>query len=46
MEDALVSAMEKVNILMSGEKVADLTTKRVNKNISASGFSRTRGMGG
>ena len=35
-----------LNILMDGEKVGDLTTGRVQKNINASSYSRTKGMGG
>lgn len=43
---AVDSAMNKVYVLMNGEKVGDLTSKRVNKNINASSYSRLRAMGG
>lgn len=36
----------KINVLMDGEKVGDLTTKRVKDNINASSYSRLRSMGG
>lgn len=36
----------KINVLMDGEKVGDLTTKRVKDNINASSYSRLRAMGG
>ena len=39
-------AMSLVNVLMSGDKVGDITTKRVNKNINASNRSRVRAYGG
>lgn len=39
-------AMGKINVLLSGEKVGDLTTKRVRHNINASSYSRLRAMGG
>lgn len=43
---AVAETMSKVNVLMSGEKVADLTTRRVKNNINASSNSRLRSMGG
>ncbi len=50
MEDALTgaieSAMSRMYIGMNGEKVADFTTKRVDRNISASNNYRMRSMGG
>lgn len=39
-------AFKKVNVLMSGDKVGDLTTKRVRRNINAQSFSRVRAYGG
>ena len=39
-------AMNKVYVMMSGEKVGDLTTRRVKKNINASTYSKLRAMGG
>ena len=44
--DAVNSAMSKVYVMMSGEKVGDLTTKRVKRNINTSSYSRLRAMGG
>jgi len=46
MEAALVTAMNKVNVYMSGEKVGDLTTKRIQQNINGASYSRLRSMGG
>lgn len=50
MEDALTGAIEnsmgRMYIAMSGEKVADLTTRRVERNINASSNYRLRSMGG
>jgi len=46
LEDAMISAMARVNVLMSGEKVGDLTTRRVERNLNASNVSRIRSMGG
>ena len=43
---AVGNAIGKVNVLMSGEKVGDLTTKRVKNNINASSTSRVRALGG
>lgn len=39
-------AMERVSVNMSGEKVGDLTTKRVKNNINASSYSKLRAKGG
>lgn len=39
-------AVKKINVLMSGDKVGNLTTKRVKHNISAQSFSRQRAYGG
>lgn len=39
-------AFKKVNVLMSGEKVGDLTTRRVRRNLNASSYSRQRAYGG
>jgi hypothetical protein len=46
MENALVTAMESVSVYMSGQKVGDLTTKRIRSNINAESSSRQRAMGG
>lgn len=44
--DAVNRAFKKVNVLMSGEKVGDLTTKRVRRNVNASTYSKQRAYGG
>lgn len=44
--DAVSAAMSKVYVMMSGEKVGDLTTRRVKNNINASSYSRLRAYGG
>lgn len=46
LEAAIERSMSRMNISMNGEKVADLTTDRVNRNISGSDHSRKRAMGG
>ena len=46
MEAALITAMNRVNVYMSGEKVGDLTTKRVRNNINESSHARLRSYGG
>lgn len=46
MESALITAMNRVKVYMSGEKVGDLTTKRVRNNINSTNHARTRSMGG
>lgn len=43
---AVKEAMKEVKVMMSGEKVGDLTTKRVRNNINAKSYSRVRGFGG
>lgn len=43
---AVNRAFKKVNVLMSGEKVGDLTTRRVRRNLNASSYSRQRAYGG
>ena len=43
---AIENAMGRVMVMMSGEKVGDLTTKRVKDNINAGSFSRIRALGG
>ena len=43
---AVKEAFKHANVLMSGEKVGDLTTKRVRRNINARTFARTRAFGG
>lgn len=40
------AAMGRINVLLNGEKVGDLTTRRIDKNITASSYSRLRAMGG
>ena len=44
--DAIEESMSKIAVMMSGEKVGDLTTKRVRNNIKAYDYARTRAMGG
>ena len=44
--DSINKAFKKVNVLMNGEKVGDLTTKRVNRNVNANSYSRQRAYGG
>ena len=39
-------AMGRVNVLLSGDKVGDLTTRRIKRNINAQSASVIRGMGG
>lgn len=39
-------AMGRVNVMMSGEKVGNLTTKQVGRNINANNYSKLRAMGG
>lgn len=39
-------AIERISVNMSGEKVGDLTTKRVKNNINASSYSKLRAKGG
>lgn len=46
LEDALVSALEKVGVYMGPEKVGDLTTKRTRANINNESRSRQRAYGG
>ena len=43
---AVNAAMSKVYVMLNGDKVGDLTSKRVNRNINASSYSRLRAMGG
>ena len=43
---AVDKAMSKVYVMLSGEKVGDLTTKRVKNNINAINYSRLRALGG
>lgn len=43
---AVNQAISRVNVMMSGEKVGDLTTKRVKRNINANSYSRQRALGG
>ena len=40
------AAMGRINVLLNGEKVGDLTTRRIDKNITANSYSRLRAMGG
>ena len=50
MGDAIASAVEKamsrVYVMMSGEKVGDLTTRRIRNNLNASSYSKLRAYGG
>lgn len=43
---AVEAAMSRVYVMMSGEKVGDLTTRRIKKNLNASSYSRMRALGG
>ena len=43
---AIENAMGRVMVMMSGEKVGDLTTRQVKNNINADSFSRIRALGG
>ena len=45
-EESVGNAMARVNIFMSGERVADLTADRARHNAEAFTYSRVRGMGG
>ena len=50
MGDAIAAAVEKamsrVYVMMSGEKVGDLTTRRIRNNLNASSYSKLRALGG
>ena len=46
MEETLITAMNRVSVNMSGEKVGDLTTKRIKNNINDSSYARMRSLGG
>lgn len=50
MGDAIAAAVEKamsrVYVMMSGEKVGDLTTRRIRNNLNASSYSKLRAYGG
>lgn len=46
MESALITAMNRVGVYMSGDKVGDLTTRRVKNNINEASHARMRSMGG
>ena len=39
-------AMGEVRVMMSGEKVGDLTTKRIKNNINANSYAKVRALGG
>ena len=43
---AVEAAMSRVYVMMSGEKVGDLTTRRIKKNLNASSYARMRALGG
>ena len=43
---AVEAAMNRVYVMMSGEKVGDLTTKRVRRNMNASSYTKLRALGG
>jgi len=43
---AVEAAMSRVYVMMSGEKVGDLTTRRIKRNLNASSYSRMRALGG
>ena len=40
------NAMSKVYVMLNGDKVGDLTTKRVRNNVNAQSYSRLRALGG
>ena len=44
--NAVEAAMSRVYVMLSGEKVGDLTTKRIKRNINASSYSKLRALGG
>ena len=44
--DTINSALRDVGLYMYGDKVGDMTSKRVDKNIRASSYSKQRAMGG
>ena len=44
--NAVANAMSKVYVMMNGDKVGDLTTKRVRKNINTRSYNKLRAMGG
>lgn len=46
LEYAIERSIARMQINMSGEKVGDITTRRVNRNISGSEHARVRAMGG
>ena len=46
LEQAIERSMSRMYVNMSGEKVADITTRRTEKNISATERARSRSMGG
>ena len=43
---AVETAMSKVYVMLSGEKVGDLTTRRIKNNINASSYNKLRALGG
>ena len=43
---AIENAMSRVYVMMSGEKVGDLTTRRIKKNLNANSYSKLRALGG
>ena len=43
---AVEKAMSRVYVMLSGEKVGDLTTKRVRNNMNARSYSKLRALGG
>ena len=45
-EDALVDALGRVGIYMGAEKVGNMTTRQVKKNMNAQNYSKQRSMGG
>ena len=46
MEEAVINAFSRLYINMDGNRVADFTTRRMERNISASSAARVRSMGG
>lgn len=43
---SIKKAMGEVRVMMSGEKVGDLTTKRIKNNINANSYAKVRALGG
>lgn len=44
--NAISSAMSKVYVMLNGDKVGDLTSRRIGRNINATTFNKLRALGG